>query len=104
MPSVASSRLHLLAALAGVGTVEVTVAQIAPPPQYELKEADPAIGSHIKRQQVRGSSVALNLPYHQLPEADRRRLHSWTKFKPAVCAGQPCRMEFPLNTNFVLRP
>ena len=26
-----------------------------------------------------------------------------TKFKPAVCGGRPCRMDFPLSYNFKVR-
>ena len=26
-----------------------------------------------------------------------------SKFKPAICKGQPCRMEFPFRFNFVVR-
>ena len=143
-------------------------------PQYSLKEENPQIGSRIRRDQVSGSLIALNLPYSQLPPQDKLALHAWwesippddeppfpaeglsvlldplrkvhaaflkagdlfvvatvgkdgkvleakvidqpsgemgafaarllllTKFKPAVCSGQPCSMQFPLRMKFTV--
>lgn len=31
---------------------------------------------------------------------DRRPVLGITKFKPALCAGLPCKMDFPLRLNF----
>jgi hypothetical protein len=150
------------------------VAQDVAKPQYSLKEENPQIGSLIRRDQVSGSLIALNLPYAKLPPQDKLVLHSWwesippndeppfpaggmsvlldplrkvhaailkpgdlfvvatvgkdgkvlearvieepsremgafaarlmllTSFKPAVCSGQPCSMQFPLRMKFTV--
>ena len=44
----------------------------------------------------------LESPSEQLGQFAARLLMV-TKFKPALCSGQPCRMEFPLNVQFVRR-
>lgn len=149
-------------------------AQEAPKPQYRLKEDESSTGTHIRRDRLTGSSIALNRPYARLSQADKEALHSWwenmpsgdeppfpaqglgalyaplgkvhdaqlepgtlfavatvgtngevveakvfeapnakmaqaaarllllTEFKPAVCAGQPCRMDFPLRMTFTV--
>lgn len=141
-------------------------------PQYTIKQDDPPIGSHIRRDAVRGKAVPIDLTYQQLSPEQRAVVHSWyesippgdeppfptegmrpihdavrkgqakllvkgelmliatveasgevssvkaigspspkmvkfastvlllTKFKPAVCAGQPCKMDFPLWYEF----
>jgi hypothetical protein len=161
------STLLLLPMLAGP-----VVAQDTPKPQYTLREEEPLVGTRLRRDQVHGSKVAVNLPYDQLPPADKEALHAWwesippgdeppfpaqglaavydplrkahevlsqpgklfvvatvgadgtvidarvyeapsqkmarfaaqllllTKFKPAICSGQPCRMDFPLQMTF----
>ena len=159
-----------------ITSVSVAQAQDAPTAEYQIRQADPDIGTNIKRNKTaRGPQIALNLPYEKLPEADRQVLHSWwthiapgdeppfpleglralyeplgnahdrlahpgdlyvvatvgadgtvteakvfkapndqmalfagrllyvTKFKPAVCSGKPCQMDFPLQMRFVSR-
>ena len=144
----------------------------APKPKYSLNQEQPTLGTRIIRDQTSRSAVAINLPYEQLPEAERAALHSWwehiedgdeppfprsglqaiydpmrkvgdklpadgrlfvvamigpqgratevqiydapskkvgeaaaaillvTDFKPALCSGKPCYMEFPLRMYF----
>ena len=144
-------------------------ASSAAEPKYTIKADEPRLGSHIRSDRFRGRSIALNLPYHQLPVQDRLALHNWwehiepgdeplfpagglvsiyrligsvnerrhqqgellvvatvnpqglasevrilasptpelgeatakillaTKFKPAICAGAPCTMDFPVR-------
>lgn len=52
-------------------------AQDLPAAQYELRQADPDLGSNIKRNSVRGASISLDLPYGQLPEDNKQAVHSW---------------------------
>jgi hypothetical protein len=150
----------------------LAMCQTQPEPRYGIKEDTSRTGSNIRRNQFSSPAVALNLPYDQLPEADKRALHSWwepmqqgdeppfpseglqalygpvrkasnalhdlgqlyaiatvekdgnvsqarvlsspstqmadftakllllTKFKPAICNDQPCRMDFPLQVRF----
>jgi hypothetical protein len=144
--------------------------------QYAVKESQPKTGSLIRKtlamSRLGPAQIAINLPYGQLPEADRQRFNAYyeevavgdeppfplqglkqlfepllkaqakllvegtlllvatvdetgvvkqvqaegspspamtkfgasllmpTRFKPAVCSGSPCAMEFPLYLNF----
>lgn len=149
-------------------------AQDAPKAQYSIKEDEARVGTRIRRDQLQGANVALNLPYAQLPEQDKESLRGWweniapgdeppfpvrglrdlfdplrkahnalqdagslfavatigsdgkvadvkvyeapskkmgdfaarvlllTDFKPAVCSGAPCQMEFPLRMKFTV--
>jgi hypothetical protein len=137
-------------------------------PEYSIKFENPPIGSHIRRDAMRGSPIPINRSYHELTPEQRAIVHRWyesiapgdeppfpldglkpvhdairkvqtkllvagelfliatveangevaqvkaigspgpemtkfastivllTKFKPAVCAGRPCKMDFPL--------
>ena len=150
----------------------IGVAQEAPKPQYSLKEEEPRLGTNIRKNQLTGPRIALNLPYAQLAPEEKDSLRSWwegipdsdeppfpaeglralydplrkahnalsdpgnlfavatvgpdgkvieakvfeapsktmatfaakllllTTFKPALCSGQPCRMDFPLRMTF----
>jgi len=141
-------------------------------PEYSIKFENPPIGSHIRRDAVRGSPIPINRSYHELTPEQRASVHRWyesiapgdeppfpldglkpvhdavrkgqakllvtgelfliatveangvvaqvkaigspspemtkfastvlllTKFKPAVCAGRPCKMDFPLWYSF----
>jgi hypothetical protein len=141
-------------------------------PEYSIKFENPPIGSHIRRDAMRGSPIPINRSYHELTPEQRAIVHRWyeniapgdeppfpssglksihdairkgqtkllvtgelfliatveatgevaevktfgspspemtkfaaavlvlTKFKPAVCAGRPCKMDFPLWYSF----
>jgi len=141
-------------------------------PEYSIKFENPPIGSHIRRDAMRGSPIPINRSYHELTPEQRATVHRWyeniapgdeppfpldglkpvhdavrkvqakllvagelfliatveangevaqvkaigspspemtkfastivllTKFKPAVCAGRPCKMDFPLWYSF----
>lgn len=143
-----------------------------PHPQYGIKEELPRVGSHIRMRVAESPGIAVNLAYHQLPAADRAKLHAQyeqiaegdeppyplrglqalldpmrqaqakllvrgelflvatvgpdgkarevralgspspemtrfaaqvmmlTPYKPAVCGGQPCTMDFPFRMTF----
>ena len=150
------------------------LAQDVPKAEYSIKEYEARLGTRIRRDQIHGSSVAVNLPYAQLSEQDKASLHAWweniapgdeppfpvhglrelydplrkagdvfldagklvavatvgpdgkvldvrvfeapskkmgdfvarvlllTDFKPAICSGVPCRMEYPLRMTFTV--
>jgi hypothetical protein len=131
---------------------------VAGTPQYGIKEDMPRTGSHIRRDAVRPTNIAINRGYADLsPEERQRFLENYenlpagdeppfpveglralldpilkaqqkllvkgdlfliatidaktkvaasifylTKFKPAVCGGSGCQMEFPLRLSFVV--
>ena len=65
--------------LAAQATCGAAIAQAAsaPPaaePQYTIKADEPRLGSYIRPDKFRGKSIALNLPYAQLPDKDRQAL------------------------------
>lgn len=52
-------------------------AQSEPKPEFVIKEDQAVTGSYIRRNEVSGGQVPMNVPYEQLSPADRQILHSW---------------------------
>lgn len=52
-------------------------AQSEPKSEYSIKEDQAVTGSYIRRTEVSGARVPVNLPYDQLSPADRQVLNSW---------------------------
>lgn len=72
----------LAAVLAALAAPAVAPAAGDPKPRYALKEDEPRLGSTIRRDQLAGSPVALNLPYERLPQAEQRLVRSWWNDMP----------------------
>lgn len=76
------SLLALAAALAALAAPATAPAAGDDKPRYTLKEDQPRLGSSIRREQLAGSPVALNLPYERLPQDEQRLVRSWWSDMP----------------------
>ena len=166
-----SLRLLAVVAFSGVACTAVT-AQVRP--EYGIKEDAPRTGSLLRKNEVKGSPIPVNVSYEQLSVEDKASFHQYyeslkagdeppfpigglkaiydplrkgqavllvrgeiflaakvdptgkvtevsslqspdaemtkfaarilyvTKFKPAICSGLPCVMEFPLRMTFTV--
>ena len=63
-----------------------------PSPGYSIDEDEPRLGSHVRKQAVGPTKIAVNLPYHELPPEDRARLHD--QYERMAEGDEP---PFPLN-------
>ena len=46
-------------------------------PEYSIKFENPPIGSHIRRDAMRGSPIPINRSYHELTPEQRATVHRW---------------------------
>ncbi len=81
--------------------------QVVLGPIQRLQEVLQVTGDLLLVARVSATGVAQEIKAYDSPSPEMTKMAAQvlllTRFKPAICSGQPCSMEFPLRLQFQLR-